>query len=104
MSYSFTVLARNKRAAKAQVAREMAKAAAQQPPHAHDMHAACTAANAFIDALGDDDSKDVSVAMYGSASHDYQQPADGFGGETILAASMNVSAALVTRSTVTPAS
>lgn len=68
MSYSLSVRAASKQDAKVGVAAEMAKVAGGQKCHARDMVAACNAANAFIDQLADDDSKDVTVIMNGSLS------------------------------------
>lgn len=66
MSYSFTVRAANKQAAKAAVAAKFDEVATQQACHHRDKAQACAAADAFVDLLNDDDSKDVVVAINGS--------------------------------------
>jgi hypothetical protein len=71
MSYSFQLQAASKAEAKARVAHELAKVAAQQPAHAQDMGPAVTAAHAFIDLLHDDPEKDVMVSMHGSVGYEW---------------------------------
>jgi hypothetical protein len=66
MSYSFSVLAATKAAAKSAVAAKMAETAVAQKCHARDMVPAIAAANAFVDQLADDEAKDVIVTMSGS--------------------------------------
>jgi hypothetical protein len=65
MSYSFQVKAANKPAAKAAVAAEFDKVVQSQPVHSRDKAQALANANAVIDLLGEDDSKDVSVSCNG---------------------------------------
>lgn len=66
MSYSISIRAVTKQAAKAEVAAKMAETAVSQKCHARDMVPAIQVAHAFIDQLADDDSKDVAVNMNGS--------------------------------------
>jgi hypothetical protein len=68
VSYSFTVQAATKAEAKQKVAVEMAKVVQGQPIHSVDTPAVETAAGALADALMDDDTKDVQVAVHGSVS------------------------------------
>lgn len=66
MSYSFTVLAADKAAAKEAVAAEFAKVVANQLVHAKDQAAVLSNAGAVIDLLGDDkDNQDVRVSCNG---------------------------------------
>lgn len=66
MSYSFNIRAATKAAAKALVASKLAEVVANQPSHQHDQAQANAAASAFIDCLGDDDTRDISVSVNGS--------------------------------------
>ncbi len=66
MSYSFTVRAANKQAAKVAVAAKFEEVATQQACHQRDKAQTCAAANAFVDLLNPDDSKDVVVTINGS--------------------------------------
>jgi hypothetical protein len=68
MSYSFGVRASNKAAAKEAVAAKFDEMAASQPIHARDRAAALANANAVIDLLADDDTKDVAVSCNGYLS------------------------------------
>lgn len=69
MSYSFSVLAADKAAAKVAVATKFDEmVVASQPVHAHDRAAVLANANAVIDLLPDDDTKDVSVSCNGYVS------------------------------------
>lgn len=70
MSYSFSVIAHNKSLARLKVAEELAKAVISQPSHGHDSHAAQSAANAFIELLPNDETKDVYVTVSGSLGGD----------------------------------
>lgn len=65
MSYSFTVRAASKAEAKAKVAADLDKVVTAQPDHAKDRNAAQAAADAFIDMLVEDASRDVVVAVNG---------------------------------------
>lgn len=66
MSYSLNFKAANKAEAKAKVATELDKAAQAQSCHERDKAQAQAAADAFIDLLVEDESKDVVVSMSGS--------------------------------------
>jgi copper(I)-binding protein len=66
MSYSFSIRAATKAAAKAALAQRMAATAVAQACHARDLVPAINAGGAFIDLLADDESKDVVVNMSGS--------------------------------------
>lgn len=68
MSYSFSVKAANKEAAKAAVEAKFDETIAQQPVHARDRVAVLTNANTVIDLLADDDTKDISVSCNGYVS------------------------------------
>lgn len=71
MSYSFSVKAATRDGAKQQVADKLAEVLAGQPSHASDVKQAQAAADAFIDLLGEDDSKEVLVNMSGSLSWEW---------------------------------
>lgn len=66
MSYSFSVTAANKAAAKAAVAAKFDEVVASQPIHARDRAVALANAGAAIDALADDDALHVGVNLSGS--------------------------------------
>lgn len=66
MSYSFSFRAATKAEAKSKVAEELAKVVQAQPIHAVDQAQAQAAADAFIDILPEDASKDVQVSVNGS--------------------------------------
>jgi hypothetical protein len=69
MSYSFSVLAANKAAAKEAVAAKFDEmVVASQPIHARDRAAVLANANTVIDLLADDDTKDVRVSCNGYVS------------------------------------
>lgn len=89
MSYSFNIKAAGKTLAKAAVARELDKVVETQPEHVVDRKSAGAAADAFIDALVDDPTMDVQVAMHGSVGW---RAKDAF-----TSASVGVSAYLVPR-------
>jgi hypothetical protein len=93
MSYSFSVRAPNKAAAKAAVALAMAKAATGQACHARDLVAAVKAGEAFIDQLADDPDRDVAVNMSGSLMGRW----DGSDVVHCESANVNVTASLVAR-------
>lgn len=65
MSYSFNVRAATKALAKLAVAAKFAEVATAQACHERDKKQALAAADAFIDLVSDDDTKDISVAMNG---------------------------------------
>lgn len=69
MSYSLSVKAADKAAAKEAVAAKFDEmVVAQQPIHARDRAAVLATAGAMIDLLADDDTKDVSVSCNGHLS------------------------------------
>jgi DNA polymerase/3'-5' exonuclease PolX len=68
MSYSFSVKAANKELAKQAVAAEFEKIIGYQPVHTRDCAAVLANANAVIDLLGDDETKDVAVSCNGYLS------------------------------------
>lgn len=68
MSYSFSVRAATKAEAKSKVAEELAKVVQAQPIHAADQAQAQAAADAFIDLISDDETKDLQVSVYGSVA------------------------------------
>lgn len=68
MSYSFGIKAANKAAAKEAVAAKFDEIVGQQPIHARDRAAVLANANASIDLLADDDTKDIAVSCSGYVS------------------------------------
>ena len=68
MSYSFNIKAISKEVAKQAVAAKFDEIVSQQPVHANDRTAVLANADAVIDLLADDDSKDVSVSVNGYVS------------------------------------
>jgi hypothetical protein len=68
MSYSFSVRAANKTAAKAAVAAKFAEIVRDQPVHARDNAAVLKNASTVIDLLADDDGKDIIVNCNGYVS------------------------------------
>ncbi|MES2972372.1 MAG: hypothetical protein V4757_02130 [Pseudomonadota bacterium] len=66
MSYSFNVRGTTKAIAKQLIATALAGVVAQQPVHAADVKPAQAAADAQIDLLQNDESKDVVVYVSGS--------------------------------------
>ena len=93
MSYSFRVLGATKAAAKAAVAVEFEKVAANQACHERDKAQALEAAGAFIDLLVDDDTKDVVVNMSGSLSGTWS----GSDVTTVTGAAVSISAGFMAR-------
>lgn len=77
MSYSFTITAENKAAAKAAFAHEFAKVVAAQPSHAKEMHAAIATAHACIDALEDDPSHNIYLSANGSVGWNWDRFQNG---------------------------
>ncbi len=73
MSYSFNQKSPNKEAAKADVAANFANVVASQPTHQKDSAAVLANANAVIDLLADDDSKDIAVTCSGYVSWNADQ-------------------------------
>ena len=94
MSYSFIVRAASKAEVKALVASKLAEVVATQPSHQHDQAQANAAASAFVDCLGDDDTRDIAVNVNGSVGW-----SGGCWGEghTVTSASVSVSAYLVAK-------
>ncbi|HEX7687368.1 MAG TPA: hypothetical protein VF453_06670 [Burkholderiaceae bacterium] len=88
MSYSFTIRAANKAEAKNSVAAKLAEVVRHQSTHAVDQDKAYAAACAFIDALVDDDTRDIHVGMYGNVTTS---------GAGVIGAGVNVSASLADR-------
>jgi hypothetical protein len=68
MSYSFTVKAADKSAAKAAVKESLDQVVANQPVHSRDRVQALATAEAFIDQVADDPESDVNVYVAGSLS------------------------------------
>jgi len=66
VSYSFSVRAKTKGDAKAQIVARLAEVVERHPNHAEDRDQAQATAFAFIDALDDDDTREVSVAVSGT--------------------------------------
>lgn len=88
MSYSFNLKAANKEAAKLAVAAKFDEmVVAGQPVHARDREAVLANANAVIDLLADNDTKDVSVSMNGHVS--WTNPGED---QQFIAASISASA------------
>ena len=91
MSYSFSIRAANKAAAKAEVSKLLAQTVEVQKEHSHDRAQAEAAAHAFIDALVDDAAYEVAVSMHGSVG--WRNLEDG--SKEFTSASVGVSAYLV---------
>jgi hypothetical protein len=68
MSYSFNVKGANKAEAKAAVDAKFEAIVAGQEIHSRDRAAVLANANAVIDLLADDDTKDISVSVNGHVS------------------------------------
>ena len=66
MSYSFQVRGATKAAVKLLVAAKLVEAVAAQACHERDQAQAQAAADAFIDLVVDDETKDIAVACSGS--------------------------------------
>lgn len=73
MSYSFNVKAATKEEAKLQVAEKLAEVLKHCKEHVQDVKQAQAAADAFIDLLMDDPTKEVRVTMHGSLSWIYKE-------------------------------
>jgi hypothetical protein len=65
MSYSFNVHAPTKAAAKDAVSAKFDEVVATQPIHARDRNAVLANANAVIDLLMEDDTRDIAVSVSG---------------------------------------
>lgn len=68
MSYSFLAQASTKAAAKEAVAAKFDEVVGSQPIHARDKAAALANANAIIDLLMDDGTRDIAVSVNGYVS------------------------------------
>jgi len=68
VSYSFAARGKDKAEAKAAVAAELDKVVQAQPIHEKDRAAAQANADALVDLLPDDESRDISVSVWGSVS------------------------------------
>lgn len=79
MSYSFSVKATTKDAARRGVADELRRVVEAQPGHDDDSTIAMNAAASAIDLLTDDPTKDVNVGMYGSIQRVGTGPIFGVG-------------------------
>lgn len=93
MSYSVSVTAANKAAAKSAVAAKFDEVVAAQPIHARDREAAIANANAAIDLLTDDDTMHVAVSLNGYVG--WRDPLTAAGDNPLTAASVSASASLV---------
>lgn len=94
MSYSISTKAATKAEAKAAIAAKFDETVLpSQPIHNHDRAAALATADTFVDLLGDDETKDVSVSLSGwvSWAGSIDSP-NGF-----VCASVSASASLVAR-------
>lgn len=93
MSYSFTVRAATKHAAKLMVRDEFIKVVSNQLCHLRDKDQAVKVADDFIDLLTEDDTKDFVVQMHGSLTGMWS----GSDVTRIEGSNVNVSAALAAR-------
>ncbi|MGL3208670.1 hypothetical protein [Bradyrhizobium sp. BR 1433] len=93
MSYSFSVTAANKAAAKLAVAARFDEVIGAQPIHARDRELAIANANAAIDMLTDDDTMHVMVSLGGSVG--WREPLTDACDNQLTAASISASAWLV---------
>lgn len=97
MSYAFTVRAATKAEAKEKVAAEFDRVVSTQPAHVRDRVAALAAADAFIDLLADDGTKDVSIGVNGSVGWYVALEPGQEAALPLTAASVSVSAHLALR-------
>ncbi len=97
MSYSFSVRAASKAEAKDKVDAELAKVVESQAIHVRDRAQAQAVAEAFIDLLDDDETRDIDVNMHGSVSWRDTLVAGQEGEAVLIAAGVAVSAMLITR-------
>jgi hypothetical protein len=93
VSYSFSVKAKSKQSAMAEVSRELTKVVGDQPIHAHDRAAATRAAYGMLSILADDPAKDVSMSMSGYVGWNSSTDKP----DEIITANVNVTAGLVSR-------
>ncbi|MES2685500.1 MAG: hypothetical protein V4706_01695 [Pseudomonadota bacterium] len=96
MSYSFTVRASDKQAAKTAIAAKLEEVVATQACHHRDKAQAQAAADAFVDLLSDDDGKDIVVNINGYLTGHWE----GSDVTRIEGASIGVSAGLSKREEV----
>ena len=68
MSYSFSLRAATKAEAKTAVAAKLDEVVSQQPLHQLELDASVALADAIIELLPQDDTRDVAVSMNGSVS------------------------------------
>ncbi|MEO8804625.1 MAG: hypothetical protein ABI433_00970 [Burkholderiaceae bacterium] len=94
MSYSFSVRAATKAELKVKIAAELDKVVAGQPAHARDRVQAQAAADAFVDVIDADETRDVVVTVNGSVSGQWQ-PDNTL--TSLSGASVSISAALATK-------
>jgi hypothetical protein len=94
MSYSFSVTAAGKVAAKAALAAKFDEVVAAQPIHARDREAAIANGNAAIDLLVDDAALHIAVSMNGYVG--WRENLTEAGDNDLTAASISASASLVT--------
>lgn len=93
MSYSFSLRAADKAAAKAAVSAKFDEVVAAQACHARDRAFVLAAADAAIDLVADDPDRDLSVAMSGSLSGTWE----GSDVTTVTGVSVTINAGLVQR-------
>ena len=74
MSYSFTVIAATRADAREKIKTKLAQVVASQPIHNADRDQAQAAADALIDILPDDASRDLVVSINGLIMSDGTQP------------------------------
>lgn len=89
MSYSFNVKTGTKGQARVQAEEELKKVLIAQPLHNKDHNQTLAAVHAFVDTLGEDNTKDVNVSVNGNVAQD--------GDGKITNVSINVQASLVAR-------
>ncbi len=94
MSYSFNVVAATKEEAKERVAAEFQQVVEYPPTHAKDREQALAAANALIDLLEDDSTKNLSASVSGWLSWNFTGPDDD---PLITGVTFSVSVSLVDR-------
>lgn len=97
MSYSFNVQASTKSAAKDAVAVKFDEVIATQPIHARDKTAALANANAVIDLLMDDDTREISVSVNGYVG--WQEVLRDDGSNPLQSASVSASASYFSATT-----
>jgi hypothetical protein len=90
MSYSFSVRAATKAEALIKIENELGNVVTAQPIHAADREQAYAAAEAFLEIVPDDDSKDFQVSVHGSVGWTGEGDA-----QVITAAGVGVSVHLV---------